>query len=51
MMSQILFIIMAAFVLMGSHDLHISTGAGNIEPIIACVLTLVLSPWIQRQFD
>ncbi|WP_455217804.1 hypothetical protein [Kaarinaea lacus] len=50
MMSRILFII-AAFALMSSQNILASPGAIINEPVIACLLALILSPWLNRQFN
>ena len=49
-MSKILFIALAVVVLMSSQEVFVAPGTGINEPIYACLLALLLSPWIERQF-
>ena len=51
MMSRVLFIAIAAFALIAGQNLLVVPDTSINEPIIACALALVISPWLIRQFE
>lgn len=51
MMSRILFISLAVAALITGQNLLVAQGASISDPVIACVFTLIVSPWLSRQFD
>lgn len=51
MMSRILFIVIAIMALMINQNLLMAPGTSINEPLIACALVLILSPWLVRQFE
>ena len=50
-MYRLLFIVLAMFVYMTNQNLFVLPGTSINDPIYACLLALILSPWIERQFD
>lgn len=51
MASRILFIVIAAVALMGGQSFLVAPGTSIIDPVFACLLTLIISPWLYRQFE
>jgi hypothetical protein len=49
-MSKIVFIALAAIVLMTGQETLVASGESLKEPLFACLLALLISPWIDRQF-
>ena len=49
-MSKILFVALAALVIMGNSEMLVAQGESLKEPVYACLLTLLISPWIENQF-
>lgn len=49
-MSKILFIALAVVILLSSREVFVAPGGSLNEPIFACLLALLLSPWIERQY-
>jgi len=51
MMSRILIIFIAAALLIGGQNFLSVPGVSNADPILACLLTLIIAPWLYRQFE
>lgn len=51
MMSRTLFVVIAAVTLYAGQNTLVAPGTSINEPIIACVLVLIISPWLLRQFE
>ncbi|MDX1812010.1 MAG: hypothetical protein R3240_08690 [Gammaproteobacteria bacterium] len=51
MMSRVLFIGLAAFAFMAGKNLLLAPGTSISDPLIACAVALIISPWLLRQFE
>lgn len=49
-MSKIIFIALAAIILVNGQEDFFASGVSLSEPVYACLLALLLSPWVKRQF-